>query len=447
MTFAKLQLAPPILKAIDACGYNDPTPVQAEAIPKALAGHDLIASAQTGTGKTAAFVLPALQRLWEGAPGRKKGPRILVLTPTRELADQITQAARTYGKLLPFKSVSIVGGMPYTEQFKSIAQKPDLLIATPGRLVDLMDRGRIDLSAVEIFVLDEADRMLDMGFIDDVQKISAAVPVKRQTLLFAATLGRQVVNLAERLLKNPLRIQIAAKQTTNEHIEQRLHMVDDIQHKNRMLQHLVADRSLKQAIIFSATRKDADNLARQLHAQGHSAAALHGDMKQNARNQTIRNLRCGRIRLLVATDVAARGLDVLGVSHVINFDLPKFAEDYVHRIGRTGRAGASGIAISFASQSDRGYLSRIERYIGHTLPQQIIPGLEPKRPLSSMTTAKGLRPKPSMGVPADLSGAKWPPANKQKNGGRKGKRATVSSRGATKKQGHLQDEYRGGRYR
>jgi len=444
MTFAKLQLAPPILKAIDACGYNDPTPVQAEAIPKALAGRDLIASAQTGTGKTAAFVLPALQRLWEGAAGRKKGPRILVLTPTRELANQIAQATRTYGKLLPFTSVSIVGGMPYTEQFKSIAQKPDLLIATPGRLVDLMDRGRIDLSEVEIFVLDEADRMLDMGFIDDVQKISAVVPAKRQTLLFAATLGRQVISLAERLLKNPLRIQISAQQTPNEHIEQRLHMVDDVQHKNRMLQHLVADRSLKQAIIFSATRKDADNLARQLHAQGHSAAALHGDMNQNARNRTIKNLRCGRIRLLVATDVAARGLDVLGVSHVINFDLPKFAEDYVHRIGRTGRAGASGIAISFASQSDRGYLSRIERYIGQTLPQQTIPGLEPKRPLLPMTATKGFRSKPPI---AGASRAKWAPVNKQKNGERKGKRATVGNRGTSRKQGQPMEDYRGGRYR
>jgi len=430
MTFAELLLAPPILKATTACGYSLPTPVQAKAIPEALAGHDLIASAQTGTGKTAAFVLPALQRLWEGASGSRKGPRVLVLTPTRELADQIAQATRTYGKFLPFKGAVIVGGMPYTEQFKSLARKPDLLIATPGRLVDLMDRGRIDLAEVEIFVLDEADRMLDMGFIDDVRKISAAVPKKRQTLLFAATLGRQVITLAERLLKQPVRIQIDATQAPNQHIEQRLHVVDDIQHKNRMLQHLVGDRSLKQAIIFSATRRDADNLARRLHAQGHSAAALHGDMKQSARNRTINNLRCGRIRLLVATDVAARGLDVAGVSHVINFDLPKFAEDYVHRIGRTGRAGASGIAISFASQSECACLSRIERYIGQCLPQQIIPGFEPKRPLSVASRTKTLNSKPSTGKPVGRVGAKSSPA-KQKRAVHKSKAATGGTRGKT----------------
>lgn len=449
MSFADLKLAPPILKAIQACGYHKPTAVQAEAIPKALAGRDLIASAQTGTGKTAAFVLPTLQRLWDNESGRKKGPGILVLTPTRELADQVARASRDYGKFLPFKSVSIVGGMPYLEQYRSLAKKPQLLIATPGRLVDLINRGRIDLSEIQILVLDEADRMLDMGFIDDVRKISACLPTRRQTLLFAATMGREVVKLADQLLKNPLRVQIAARQTTNEHIEQRLHVADDVQHKNRMLRHLIADRDLKQAIIFSATRRDADNLARQLHAQGHAAAALHGDMKQNARNRTIRNLRCGKIRLLVATDVAARGLDVAGISHVINYDLPKFAEDYVHRIGRTGRAGASGIAISFASQSDRGFLGRIERYIGQTLPQRTIPGLEPKRPLPSMSAARTAGSKSPRCRPASSRGFKYASAD---GTGRtcikpKGKSSSGTSRRPAKRQGPQFGEHRGGGYR
>jgi len=381
ISFQELQLAPPILKALAHCGHLEPTQVQAEAIPKALAGRDIIASAQTGTGKTAAFVLPALQLLSSGSVERKPGPRILVLTPTRELAEQVTQATRTYGKYLHVKSVAIIGGMPFGEQMRALSQSPDMIIATPGRLLDHMERGRINLSHLELFVMDEADRMLDMGFIDDVERISDAVPDACQTLLFAATVGDATTRLAKKFMKEPERVQVAPGKMTHDTIEQRLHVADNLQHKNRLLQHLCADSAVTKAIIFSATRRDADILARDLNRAGHTAAALHGDMTQYARNRTMMNMRRGKIRLLVATDVASRGIDLTGVSHIINFDLPRFAEDYVHRIGRTGRAGESGIAISFASRGDLPYLDRIQRYIGQNLTMHVIPGLEPTHPL------------------------------------------------------------------
>lgn len=381
MSFDELQLSPPILKALVQCGHHQPTPVQIQAIPKALAGRDIIASAQTGTGKTAAFVLPALQRLSEGPSHRTPGPRVLVLTPTRELADQVTQSARMYGRYAHFRSVAIYGGMPFGEQIRSLSQSPEMVVATPGRLLDHMDRRRIDLSHIEMFVLDEADRMLDMGFIDDVERIASAVPENCQRLLFAATVGDATRKLAQKLLKNPERVEVAPGRITHDRIEQRLHLADNLQHKNRLLQHVCADSAVTRAIIFSATKRDADGLARTLSAQGYAAAALHGDMNQSARNRTMLNMRRGKIRFLVATDVAARGLDVTGITHIINFDLPRFAEDYVHRIGRTGRAGAAGIAISFASRVDLPYLDRIERYIGQNLAMHVIPGLEPAHPL------------------------------------------------------------------
>ncbi|WP_298437600.1 DEAD/DEAH box helicase [Geobacter sp.] len=403
MTFTELQLAPPILKAIAACGYTEPTPIQAEAIPKALSGVDLMATAKTGTGKTAAFVLPALQRLGSPSPKPGHGPRVLVLTPTRELATQVTDAVRTYGRFMRVRSGSILGGMPYRDQLRLLSGPVDLLVATPGRLVDLLERGKLDLSRLEILVLDEADRMLDMGFSEDVNRIAGATPAGRQTLLFTATLDKATVRLAEELLNAPERIEIVGPRTTHDHIEQRLHVADDLRHKNRLLHHLIADGELRRAIIFSATKRDAENLAVELKAQGHAAAALHGDMPQGARNRTITAMKQGRIRLLVATDVAARGLDVSGISHVINFDLPRFAEDYVHRIGRTGRAGASGIAISFASLNELSYLDRIERYIGQQLPEHAIPGLEPARPLVRLGKGRS-------GAPGQKRGGKgFPP--------------------------------------
>ena len=381
-TFENLKLDLNILKAVTEAGYTSPTPIQEQAIPEAIAGHDLLASAQTGTGKTAAFILPALQRLTVPSEVKSRGPRILVLTPTRELATQVTDAAAKYSKYLNrTKVVSILGGMPYPLQNKLLSQPIDILVATPGRLIDHLERGRVDFSRLEMLILDEADRMLDMGFLDDVEKISAATPANRQTLMFSATFEGTIARLAKQLLKDPKQIQVAHQQAKHENIEQRLHYVDDMSHKNRMLEHILSDSELKQAIVFTATKRDADQLADNLLAQGHESAALHGDMNQGARNRTITRMRQGRIRVLVATDVAARGLDVPGISHVINFDLPKFAEDYVHRIGRTGRAGASGIAVSFASPRDGMQLKKIERFTGQDIKAHVIPGLEPKKPI------------------------------------------------------------------
>jgi superfamily II DNA/RNA helicase len=386
VTFDTLGLAPAILKAVQDAGYTVPSPIQAQAIPDVLAGRDLMASAQTGTGKTAAFILPALQRLSVQSEVRSKGPRVLVLTPTRELAQQVSDAANKYGKFMRVKTVSILGGMPYPLQNKLLSGFVDILVATPGRLIDHIERGRIDFSRLEMLVLDEADRMLDMGFIDDVERIAAATPASRQTLLFSATLDGVVGNLAQRLLKEPKRISIAAAKAKHENIEQRLMYVDDMNHKNRLLDHLLRDVELNQAVVFTATKRDADQIADELSAAGHAAAALHGDMNQRERNRTLLNLRRGNLRVLVATDVAARGIDVSGISHVINFDLPKFAEDYVHRIGRTGRGGASGIAVSFAGSRDMMTLKKIERYTGQPIQPHTVEGMEPKfkpRPASS----------------------------------------------------------------
>ncbi len=379
MSFEDLKLHTAILKAISEAGYTTPTPIQQQAIPELLAGHDIMASAQTGTGKTAAFMLPALDRLAAPATFRCKGPRILVLTPTRELALQVSDAAMKYGKYLPrVKVVSILGGMPYPLQNKLLSQPVDILVATPGRLIDHIQRGRIDFRRLEMLVLDEADRMLDMGFIEDVESIAAATPSTRQTLLFSATLDQAIDKVAAKLLNSPKRIQVASQKSKLENIEQRLHYVDDMSHKSRLLDHVLRDQTLKQAIVFTATKKDADTLADNLYAQGFAAAALHGDMNQRERNRTLTRLRSGGLRVLVATDVAARGIDVADITHVINFDLPKFAEDYVHRIGRTGRAGAAGIAVSFASNRDSAHLSKIERYTGQRITSHIIPGLEPR---------------------------------------------------------------------
>ncbi len=392
MTFDELQLLPPILKAVKACGYDTPTPIQEQAIPVALAGRDLIGIAQTGTGKTAGFVLPALHLLASPPKGAGRGPRVLVLTPTRELANQVSDAVRTYGKFTRVRSGAILGGMAYRDQLRLLSQPVDLIVATPGRLVDHLENGRLNLGRVEMLIVDEADRMLDMGFSEDMEKIASATPEGRQTLMFTATMDKAMARLAGSMLRDPQRVEIAGRKVTHDTIEQRLHVADDMKHKSRLLQHLIADKELSRAIIFSATKRDADILAQELLQQGHSAAALHGDMSQGARNRTIVNLRRGKVKLLVATDVAARGLDVSGISHVINFDLPRFAEDYVHRIGRTGRAGATGTAISFVSLNELSYLQRIERYIGQKLPRQVIEGLEPKRELPNLPGGGGSRP-------------------------------------------------------
>jgi superfamily II DNA/RNA helicase len=377
LLFSDFALPPQVLKALEQEGYTEPTPIQAEALPIVLEGRDLIGSAQTGTGKTAAFMLPALARLTEFKQPRPRGPRVLVLAPTRELATQILDTARKLGKFMRLNTVSILGGMPYRLQLQLLSRPVDIMVATPGRLIDHLERGRVSLADLEMLVLDEADRMLDMGFVDAVETIVAASPATRQTLLFTATFDKRMVQLTQKMLKDPARVAIEATTLTVDRIEQRVHFADDLGHKRRLLAHLASSPEVEKAIIFAATKRDADALADELNNQGHQASALHGDMTQSARNYTVQKLKQGRIRLLVATDVAARGIDVKDLTHVINFDLPRQAEDYVHRIGRTGRAGASGIAISFASPADRQLVDRIERYTGAAMAPHVIPGLEP----------------------------------------------------------------------
>ncbi|HEY5310368.1 MAG TPA: DEAD/DEAH box helicase, partial [Casimicrobiaceae bacterium] len=349
-----------------------------------LEGRDVIGSAQTGTGKTAAFVLPALQRIAAQpvAPVAKHKmssvPRVLVLAPTRELAQQVAEQAVRYSQGLRVRTVCLYGGAPYPVQNRALQRGVDLLVATPGRLMDHVERGRVDLSQLEMLVLDEADRMLDMGFIDDVERVCALTPSTRQTVLFSATFDGAMGRLAAKLTRDPIRVDVKGEKSSPIAIEQRVHFADDRSHKYRLLDHLLADADIRQSIVFIATKRDAEALAVKLQGAGHAAAALHGDMNQYERNRTLSDLRRGGVRTLVATDVAARGLDVPGISHVINFDLPRQAEDYVHRIGRTGRAGASGIAVSFANHAERGTLRNIERFTGAAIPTHIIPGLEPR---------------------------------------------------------------------
>jgi superfamily II DNA/RNA helicase len=406
MTFEALGLHTSILKALTDAGYTKPTSVQEKAIPAAIGGRDLMVSSQTGSGKTAAFMLPALHKFASAEPSvggktpnqdaqsaRSRGerprfkpaqPKMLVLTPTRELALQVTTATDKYGSAMRrIKAVSILGGMPYPKQMQLLAKNPEILVATPGRLIDHMESGKIDFSQLEILVLDEADRMLDMGFIEDIEKIVAATPENRQTMLFSATLDGVVGTMAKRITRDPLVIQIAGSATKHENIQQRVHFVDDLSHKNRMLDHLLRDTTLDQAVVFTATKRDADTIADRLNIAGFAAAALHGDMHQGARNRTLDALRRGQVRVLVATDVAARGIDVPAITHVFNYDLPKFPEDYVHRIGRTGRAGRNGLAISLVNHAETMNVKRIERFTKQLIPVDIIEGFEPRKTASA----------------------------------------------------------------
>ena len=435
-TFAELGLSSDIVSALVATGYTTPTPVQVRAIPAALAGRDLLVSSPTGSGKTAAFMLPAIERFAQlqkqnAAGGESRAPRdsgngrrpssfqvarpaLLVLTPTRELALQVTTASETYGKhLRRLRTVSILGGVPYRQQLTLLAKNPEILVATPGRLLDHLERGKIDLSQLSMLVLDEADRMLDMGFIDDIETIVAATPQSRQTLLFSATIDGKISSLTQRLLRNPERIEIMQRPEQRANIAQSMHWVDDRAHKDRLLTHLLADQGLDQAIVFTATKSDADQLAGRLSDAGFSSAALHGDLPQGARNRTIRDLRERKVRILVATDVAARGIDIPGITHVFNYDLPKFAEDYVHRIGRTGRAGRSGSAVSLVHHAEMQAVKRIERFTHQPLPVNVVVGFEPRR-----TPAPGSA-RPSTGRPrSGAGGGKGYGANKPAGGTR-----------------------------
>lgn len=382
MTFSDIISNQKLLDAITEAGFTAPTPIQAQAIPVVLEGRDILGSAQTGTGKTAAFLLPVLQKLSDNKPG--KGPRVLILVPTRELAMQVANECIKYSKhLSKVKTVCIYGGAPYPIQNKELSKPYEVLVATPGRLIDHMERGRIQFSRLEVLILDEADRMLDMGFIGPVEQIAAETPKTRQTLLFSATLKGNVLNLAKKLLKNPVEVKVHSEMTNHENIEQRLHQVDDLHHKYSLLEHLLIDNGMNQAIVFTSTKRQADVLVERLAESGHKTDALHGDMNQRQRTRTINRLRKNEIKVLVATDVAARGIDVQTISHVINFDLPQSAEDYVHRIGRTGRAGATGVALSFAASKDMHLVRQIEQFTGHKMASHTIPGLEPKLKLQS----------------------------------------------------------------
>lgn len=362
MQFNDLKLIEPLLRAVRSEGYTTPSPIQVQAIPFVLEGRDLIGCAQTGTGKTAAFALPILQRLAE-APNRRNGAiRVLVLSPTRELAAQIGESFATYGRYLKMRHVVIYGGVGQNPQVQSLRRGADILVATPGRLLDLMNQGYVELHNIETLVLDEADRMLDMGFIHDVRRVIAQLPSKRQTLLFSATMPQAIQELADQILSNPARVSVVPQATTVETIDQSVFFVDK-KNKRALLEHLLSDAAIRRVLVFTRTKHGANKLAEQLTRARFHAEAIHGNKSQSAREKALANFKAGRIRVLVATDLAARGIDVDDVTHVINFDLPNEPESYVHRIGRTARAGASGVAYSFCDVEERKFLRDIERVI------------------------------------------------------------------------------------
>ncbi|MBF0589202.1 MAG: DEAD/DEAH box helicase [Magnetococcales bacterium] len=369
LDFNKLNLANPLQSALKQLGHQTPTPIQAQAIPPLLEGRDLLGIAQTGTGKTGAFALPILDRLLRKkrhAP--RKGARVLILTPTRELAAQIDDSFRTYGKEMRLFRGLVFGGVNQNPQVRTMSRGVDVLTATPGRLLDLMQQGHIRLDKLETFVLDEADRMLDMGFINDIRKVIAVLPPQRQTLLFSATMPNEIATLAGGLLNRPIRVEITPQATTVDRIAQSLHYVAKAD-KLKLLQHLLKNSGeIKRTLIFSRTKHGADRISQRLEKSGIRAAAIHGNKSQNARQRALKSFRSGQVRVLVATDIAARGIDVPGVTHVINFDLPNEPESYVHRIGRTARAGADGAAISFCDALERPLLKDVERCIRQRIP-------------------------------------------------------------------------------
>ncbi len=409
MTFTDLKLSPELLRAVAARKYAEPTPIQEKAIPHVLAGRDLLGCAQTGTGKTAAFALPILQMLCgpgrgqegrtSGRKGKGPGPRpvrALVLTPTRELATQINDSFREYGKYTGLRQAVVYGGVSQVPQERTLRKGLDILVATPGRLLDLMSQGLVTLGAIEVFVLDEADRMLDMGFIHDIRRLVDKLPSRRQSLFFSATIPGDILNLAKTILRDPVRISATPQVTSPEGLEHFLYFVEK-QDKPALLKHLLADPALRNVLVFTRTRHGADRVARHLALARIPAEAIHGDKTQGARERALENFRRGKSRVLVATDIAARGLDIVGLSHVLNYDLPNEPESYVHRTGRTGRAGATGIALSFCDVGERPYLPGIELLIrrhlkvveDHPYRSGLRPAtptdLEPKKP-------KGLRP-------------------------------------------------------
>ncbi|MCU7917021.1 MAG: DEAD/DEAH box helicase [Candidatus Thiodiazotropha sp. (ex Epidulcina cf. delphinae)] len=379
MSFENLGLSAELLRAIREQGYSEPTPIQRKAIPLILDGRDVMAGAQTGTGKTAGFTLPLLQRLSKTPlKGGRRPVRALVLTPTRELAAQVGDSVTTYGRHMPLRSAVIFGGVKINPQIEKLRRGVDILVATPGRLLDHAGQKTVDLSQIEILVLDEADRMLDMGFIHDIRKVLALLPANgaRQNLLFSATFSSDIKQLADRLLDHPELIEVARRNTTAERIKQVVHPVDK-RRKREMLSHMIGSRDWRQVLVFTRTKHGANRLAQQLEKDGLSAAAIHGNKSQGARTRALAGFKGGQVRVLVATDIAARGLDIDQLPHVVNYELPNVAEDYVHRIGRTGRAGNEGEAISLVCVDEHKLLRDIERLLKQKIPEQVLEGYEP----------------------------------------------------------------------
>jgi ATP-dependent RNA helicase RhlE len=382
MSFAKLGLSAEIVRAVSEHGYTMPTPIQTQAIPAVLAGGDLLAGAQTGTGKTAGFVLPILQRLMTHGvaahAGGRRPVRVLILTPTRELAAQVAESVRVYGKYAKQSCTVVYGGVGIQPQIAQLRRGVDILVATPGRLMDLHGQRSVDLSRVEILVLDEADRMLDMGFIRDIRRILAMLPKNRQNLLFSATFPDEIRSLADTLLDHPATIEVARRNSTVEATTQRVHPVDR-DRKRELLSHLIKSRNWFQVLVFTRTKHGANKLAEQLNKDGITALAIHGNKSQGARTRALSEFKAATLQVLVATDIAARGIDIEELPHVVNFDLPNVPEDYVHRIGRTGRAGATGEAISLVCVDEHAFLRDIEKLIKREIPSEIVAGFEPDR--------------------------------------------------------------------
>ena len=392
MSFKKLGLSTELLSAVREQGYTEPTPVQRQAIPAIIHGRDIIAAAQTGTGKTAGFTLPLLHRLLDNQKAGKQ-VRALIVTPTRELAAQIHESVKTYGKYLPFKASVVFGGVKINPQITRLRQSNDIVIATPGRLLDLVNQGALDLSFIEILVLDEADRMLDMGFIHDIKRILSLLPKKRQNLLFSATFSNEIKALASKLLNNPECIEVARRNTTAENITQIVHPVDKLR-KRELLSFMIGSKNWKQVLVFTRTKHGANRLAQQLELDGLKCAAIHGNKSQGARTRALADFKEGKVRVLVATDIAARGLDIDKLPHVVNFDLPSVPEDYIHRIGRTGRASNEGLATSLVSSDEADLLRAIERLLKCKLPQKILKDFEPDPSIKPEPIRKRRNPTP-----------------------------------------------------
>jgi ATP-dependent RNA helicase RhlE len=397
MSFESLGLRAELLRAVSEKGYSEPTPIQRQAIPPILDGRDIMGGAQTGTGKTAGFTLPLLQRLMSTEkPGKSRRPiRALVLTPTRELAAQVAESVLTYGKHLPLRSAVIFGGVSINPQKQKLIKGVDILVATPGRLLDHVGQNSVDLSKVEILVLDEADRMLDMGFIRDIRKVLAQVPKHKQTLFFSATFSDEIKRLANDLLKSPALIEVARRNTAAELVTQVVHPVDKIR-KRELLSYLIGSNDWKQVLVFNRTKHGANRLSEQLNTDGITAAAIHGNKSQGARTRALADFKSGKVRVLVATDIAARGLDINQLPHVVNYELPNVAEDYVHRIGRTGRAGNEGEAMSLVCVDELGLLRDIERLLKRSIPKVVIDDFSPDPTIKAEPINKG-RGKPHQG--------------------------------------------------